>query len=239
MKYKRIVPVIAMTLMAGALALGVSMSIAYAKDVQDSPNDANEVTTQEASDGSTSSDTTATDDSANTRTGEQERERIKEQIETRIEQAKQETETAREKMHQVEDRLKGARLRSCEARRDGIQRIMQNAGKRGQDRINLFSTIAQKVEAFYVNKGKTLANYGQLVAAVDAKEAAAQSAVDAVKNADTSFDCNGTNPKATISLFKAELKAQMAALKAYRSAVKDLIVGVKSVQSTATNEAGN
>src|SRR6185369_3265620 len=101
---------------------------------------------------------------------------------------------------------------------------------RGQKQLDLFSTIAERTETFYTNKGKTLSNYDALVADVNAKKAAAQTTVDATKTAVTVFKCDGTDPKGAAASFKDALKNEIDALKAYKTAVKNLIVGVKSVQ---------
>jgi len=53
-----------------------------------------------------------------------------------------------------------------------------------------------------------------------------------VKSTTVEFKCDGDNPKGVASTFKDLHKAEIAALKAYKAAVKNLIVGVKSVQPT-------
>lgn len=236
MKHKRILSVVVVAALTVALAGGVGLTAAYAR-AQDTP------TGSDGQDSSTSSDTTSTTGTDNTESAnriealntEKAREQAKQQAEAAAEQAKQAAEQAREKVAEAKDELKGDRLKSCEARRTAIQTIMKNAAARGQEHITLFASIAQKVEAFYVSKGKTLATYDQLVADVNAKQAAAQSAVDTVKNAQTQFDCNGTNPKGVIDVFKADIKAQETAMEAFRTSVRNLIAGVKSVQGTTSS----
>ena len=109
---------------------------------------------------------------------------------------------------------------------------MTGAASRGEEKIGLFSNITERTEAFYVSKGKVLSNYADLVAAVNTAKAAAQAAVDTVKAGSDDFKCDGDNPKAAAKLFKIDLQAMNDALKDYRTAVKNLIVGVKSVQAT-------
>lgn len=124
------------------------------------------------------------------------------------------------------------KLKVCEKREKVITNIMTRTATRGQKQIDLFSGIADKTEAFYVKKGKTLSTYDSLVADVTAKKAAAQTTVDAIKAKSVDFKCDGTDPKGAASAFKTELKAETAALKEFKTSVKNLIVGVKSVQST-------
>lgn len=137
----------------------------------------------------------------------------------------------------IKTRLADARLKACQNREKVITNIMSRIGERGQNHLNLFSTIADRTEKFYVSKGKTLTNYDVLVADVDAKKAAAQTEVDTVKSTVVEFKCDGTDPKGVASSFKEELKAEIKALQAYRTSVKNLIVGVKSVQGTTTSSA--
>lgn len=131
-----------------------------------------------------------------------------------------------------EARLTAVKLKVCENRQNGIKNTMSRIADRGQKQLNLFSTIATKTETFYANKGKTLSTYDSLVAAVNDKKAVAQTTVDTVKADSANFNCDNTDPQGSIATFKTALKSEIQALKDYKTAVKNLIVGVKSVQST-------
>lgn len=167
---------------------------------------------------------------------ETKREAIKQDVEKKREVAKQEVEKKREEaknnLEQKKEKLKDDKLKICQKREGHINDNMSTLAIRGQERLDLFTTIAERTETFYKNKGKTLANYDALVTAVGAKKAAAQTAVDAVISNSVSFKCDGSDPKGVAAEFKSKVKAMNSALKDYRSAVKNLIVGVKSVQST-------
>ena len=170
----------------------------------------------------------------------QQLETAKSEFEKKREAAKQEFEAKREaaknNLKAAKQRLEENKLRICQAREDKINSHMDAIAERGQKKIDLFSTIAERVKSFYLSKGKVLANYDELVAAVDAKKAAAQAAVDAVISGSVTFDCEGDDPKGIASEFKTNVKAMNGTLKEYRTAVKNLIVGVKSVQSTEDND---
>ena len=151
--------------------------------------------------------------------------------------------TAADLAKERQARLSTARLKICQNRQKVIDNIMTRVAERGQRRLDLFTTIAMRVEKFYTNKGKTLSNYDALVAEVNAKQASAQTAVAAVKSASTGFSCDGTDPVGSITSFKTSLNSEITALKAYRTAIRNLIVGVKSVVGTSdsdqTNREGN
>lgn len=132
-------------------------------------------------------------------------------------------------------KLADAKLKACQNRQKTINNIMARISDRGQKQLDLFTTIAVRVETFYIDKGKTLSNYDELVADVTTKKEAAQTAVDAVKANSITFKCDGTDPKGVVTTFKDSLKSGIDALKAYRTSVKNLIVGVKSVQGTTSS----
>lgn len=145
------------------------------------------------------------------------------------------TSTAAERRAEAQTRLAEAKLKACQNREKAINNIMSRITTRGQKQVDLFSTIADRTETFYTTKGKTLSNYGTLVADVNAKKADAQSAVDTVKANSVSFKCDGTDPKGAATSFKDSLKTEISALKAYKTSVKNLIVGVKSVQGATSS----
>lgn len=131
-------------------------------------------------------------------------------------------------------KLDAAKLKACQNREKAIKNIMSRISDRGAKQLDVFTKISDRTQEFYKEKGVTLNNYEALVEEVEAKKAAAEVVVEAVKNDSTEFKCDGDNPKATADIFKDNLKAMNQALKDYKTAVKDLIVGVKSAQSTAT-----
>ncbi len=133
----------------------------------------------------------------------------------------------------AQTKLKDTKLKACQNRQESIQNILTRLSTRGEKQLEVFTKISDRTQAFYVTKSNTLDNYDALVADVVAKKAAATKAVTAAHDSAHEFKCDGDNPKGVASTFKVQLKAQNAALKEYKTSVKNLIVGVKSVQSTA------
>lgn len=138
----------------------------------------------------------------------------------------------------AQKRLADAKLKACQNRERTMTNIMSRLGDRGQKQADLFGTIADRTQKYYTDKGLVLANYDELVANVTAKRTAAQETVRTVKATGTSFRCDGDDPKGVASTFKNNLSAEIDALAAYKTSVKDLIVGVKSAQSTVSAEDG-
>jgi hypothetical protein len=153
------------------------------------------------------------------------------------------TEAAAENEHattKVEDKTvkqTAKQQKRCEKRQTKVNAIRTRIADRGQKQVDLFSTIATRVETFYTTKGKTVSNYDQLVADVTAKHDAAVAALTNIKTTPVALKCDGTDANGAAASFKDALKTEIQALKEYKTAVKNLIVGVKSVQSDAAAQS--
>ena len=158
-------------------------------------------------------------------------------VSDRAEAARETANTRREEVKQsVSSKLDENKRKICEKRQAGITRTMNKMQTRGESQLAVFTKIAERTKAFYEKKQRTVENYTDLVVAVDEKKLAAELAVAAGDEAISDFSCDASDPTAMKDLFKAQLSDQIAALKAYKTAVKDLIVGVKSAQSQASRE---
>lgn len=151
-------------------------------------------------------------------------------VQERVEQAKVRAEA---RVAEAKQRLEGRKLKACQEREQRIEATMNQMTKRGENHIAVFTKIADRVKAFYTEKGRTAENYDVLVAEVDAKKLAAEEAVAGAQSVSEVFSCDSDNPKIASMEFRDAHKAQVSALKEYRTAVKNLIVAVKSAQSTA------
>ena len=167
-------------------------------------------------------------------------ERIAEKRQAAQEKAEQAKARAEARVAEAKQRLEGKKLKACEAREKRIDATMEQMTKRGQAHIEVFTKISDRVQAFYSEKGRTVENYEALVADVEAKKLAAEQAVNSAQSVGGVFSCTGDNPKIASTEFRDAHKVQVAALKEYRTAVKNLIVAVKSAQSTQvkTDKAG-
>lgn len=168
--------------------------------------------------------------------GNQERLRQqREAMETKRQEANAEKEAAeaRLKARQEErlEKLSASQLEICKNREANINNRITRIVDRSTKHLELFNKISERAQAFYVTKGKTLANYDELVADVVTKKLTAETAVATIADTTASFDCEGENPKVTIEEFKTSLKTAIEVLKDYRTSVKNLIVGIKSVTS--------
>jgi archaellum component FlaC len=139
----------------------------------------------------------------------------------------------------LQNKLTDIKLKACQAREHGITNAMSRIATRGQRHLTLISNVATKAEDFYTKQGHNLSNYETLVADVNTKKTAAKTAIDNVKNSSGDFKCTGDNPKGATTEFAAKVKAMNTALKDYRTSVKTLIKGIKSVQPKNDSTEGS
>lgn len=138
-----------------------------------------------------------------------------------------------------QEKLSASQLEICKSRESNINNRIARIADRSTKHLELFDMIAIRAQSFYASNGNTLANYDELVADVAEKKAAAESAVTTISSTTVSFDCEGENPKVTIEEYKASLRASIEVLKDYRSSVKNLIIGIKSVNSDKVEDNSN
>lgn len=134
-----------------------------------------------------------------------------------------------------EKRLGTAKQKICENRKTNITAILNRSVTRAERQLELFTKISERVKTFYTEKGHTLANYDELVAAVDAAKAKAAANLETLKSL-TAFSCDSEDPKGDLEAFKLALKSVNQDLKDLRTAVKNLIVAVKSAQSNGSGD---
>jgi hypothetical protein len=85
------------------------------------------------------------------------------------------------------------------------------------------------VQDYYTTSGKTVAGYDALVAAIATKRAAVLTALTAAQTDVSGFNCTVVDPKRHMITFQTHMKGVKAALNEYRTAIKNLIVAVRSV----------
>ncbi len=182
-----------------------------------------------AEDGESNENTTTSNPKDPTETENENEDQNEGTLQDRLQELKQKRED--NKQH----RLEANKLRVCQLHKVKIAAIINRSITRAERQLELFTKIADRVKAFYVKKGYNVANYNDLVATADAAKAKAQADLDTLNNLDD-FDCNSDDPKGQAEAFKTALKTVNQDLKDYRTAVKNLIVAVKSANSQAEQE---
>lgn len=126
-------------------------------------------------------------------------------------------------------KLEGADLKQCQNKEKNINKYMLQITKRAELQLNLFGTIAERVQKYYTDNNLSLSNYDELVAAIETARTQAQNTFRAMETNGGSFSCEDSDPKAYTNQFKNSFNEAVDGLKAYKTAVRNLIVGVKSV----------
>ncbi|MGB2787447.1 MAG: hypothetical protein WBB94_03640 [Candidatus Saccharimonadaceae bacterium] len=155
----------------------------------------------------------------------------RENLQKAAEERKQKAAEAKER---AKTKLDSAKLKVCENREAKIEKTMTNLQKRGENQIAVFDKIYERLKKFYADKGYSVANYSALIADVEAKKLVAQTAISEIAAMDKDIKCASDNPKATAEAFRTKMKDLITKLKEYRTSIKNMIVAIKSAQSTAT-----
>ncbi|MBI3397376.1 hypothetical protein HY045_02780 [Candidatus Woesebacteria bacterium] len=137
---------------------------------------------------------------------------------------------------QAQNRLIDAKLKACQARENAIKTRSTHLGQLATTMEEKFDAIAKRVEEYYTTKvvpsGKTVSDYDALVADIQTKKTAVQTALTQAQADSTGFSCTGDDPKGQMTLFRKDMQAVIQALKDYRTSIKSLIVAVHSVTGT-------
>jgi hypothetical protein len=138
-------------------------------------------------------------------------------------------------------KLEAKRLEVCEKRQQKINTIVAHGTEQNKKQLAVFQKIEEKVKQFYITKELSSDGYASALADADAKEAAAVAAIETA--AETTFDCATTDAANPGSAIKEAMTSRHAALKEYRTSIKNLILVVKKANSeqkattpAATNE---
>jgi hypothetical protein len=129
------------------------------------------------------------------------------------------------------------RMQACQVRLGAIKTRSESLLRLATTMQKKFDAIAGRVETYYTTKlvpeGKAVAKYDTLVAMIQTKKDAVATELAIAQNDVSLMNCTGPNPKADVLKFNQDIRSVKTALGAYRTAIKDLIVGVRS---KGTNE---
>lgn len=130
-------------------------------------------------------------------------------------------------------KLTEAKLKVCQNKEAAIQKRDDQLTKMAENMLTKFDSIAARVETYYTSKvvpsGKTVTNYDALVAEIATKKSAVQTALDKASTDAAAFSCTGNDPKGQLTQFRTDMQAVKQSLKDYRTAIKNLIVAIRSI----------
>ncbi len=152
----------------------------------------------------------------------------------RLDARKDRFEATKERMQAKLDERK---LKVCQTKEKVLGNRLGSLTRMTENMLEKFDRIAIRVKEFYTNKvvtaGGSVSNYDALVADIDVKKAAVETALASAKTNSESFSCDSDDPKGVLTRFRENMQAVKSALKDYRTSIKNLIVAVKNAAKTA------
>lgn len=141
---------------------------------------------------------------------------------------------------EFKNRLSEIKLKSCEAREDAVKNRGNSLMKLSVKMVGKFDAISKRIQEFYTIKllpnGKVVTNYDSLVADINTKKSAVETAIKNVPDAST-FDCSSDDPKGLMTTFREGMQKVKTALHEYRTSIKNLLVAVKRVAGDDADES--
>jgi hypothetical protein len=132
----------------------------------------------------------------------------------------------------MKNRLTEVKLKVCEKKEATIQRRSTKLVARSEKIISNFDRIARRVDNFYVDKlspaGFEIENYDHLLNNLENKRRDVDAAVGVAEGTAENFTCEGVSPKEQMSQFKTDMKGVIRALQAYKKAIINYLVTVKT-----------
>lgn len=128
------------------------------------------------------------------------------------------------------------RQQACEQHQAAIDKLLGNLGQKAQAHLDTFNTLFQKVQAYQTKNQLNVSNYDALVADATAKQAAAATAVNALKALSPSIDCTASDPASSLAIDKTAADDARIALQNYRSSLKALIDALLAAQKATDTQ---
>jgi len=140
-------------------------------------------------------------------------------------------------------RLQDVKLKACQARENAIKNRSTHLADMAKNMEDKFGSIAKRVEDYYQNtvvpSGKTVADYDALVADIQTKKTAVETALTKAQNDFAGFSCASGDPKGAMAQFRKDMQSVKQVLKDYRMSIKNLIAAVHSVTGKENKENTN
>jgi hypothetical protein len=121
---------------------------------------------------------------------------------------------------------------ACQKRQNAVKTIIGRLDTRIANQLSLFTAVAGRVENFYSKSNNKVANYNQLLANLSTTSSVVRTEYTTLQ-ASSTFSCSTSHPKAIVDSFLGDLKTTLSDLKAYKTAVQNLIVAVAKANNVS------
>lgn len=162
----------------------------------------------------------------------------KTQVEDRVQLAQS---AAKEKLSELRAdqaaKTSQERHKACTEHKAAITHKLTAYNAAASDKLTHLNSIFTRVKQFKTDTAQRVTNYDALVATATAKQTTATDAVAALKLVSANFDCSVADPATNVAAIKAATSDARSALKAYRQAIKDIVVALAQVNTPADTSA--
>jgi exonuclease VII large subunit len=149
---------------------------------------------------------------------------------------KQAAELLHAKRQTAKEHTVAQKQQACTAHQAEIDKRSKNYAAAAQRHLDVFNKIFTRVQDFQSSKKLSVADYDTLVATAKDKQAAAQTAVDALKALDVKLDCTQPDPASSVATLKTAVASSRTALQDYRKSIKDVIVALKGASTSQSGD---
>jgi hypothetical protein len=133
-----------------------------------------------------------------------------------------------------QNRFNANQTKKCEKKQEKIIAKLDAISARGTKQLDVFHTIATRVQSFYIQKGYTADGYDALIVELDKLYDQSLVAVTSTQNASDTWGCNLQDPIASLNNFKVTKRAETATLTSYKDKIRELILLVKQAGETSS-----
>lgn len=151
------------------------------------------------------------------------------EVSERIEKRKSAAKAAvAEKRESAKEKSSEARQSACEKRQQKIEASIARISKQATRHVATFDAIYERVQGFYDKGQLTVHNYDELNAAVSNAQATATLEAAVLGEVDSGINCEDPNVAETVATYRTSASAAKESLKAYRSALVELISSLRA-----------
>lgn len=170
---------------------------------------------------------------------QQRQEQAKKAAESAREALKKQSEAVQEQENKSNDARTEAFQKACENKRENFKTRMETVITAVQRRGETLNTLVERIKTYVKDNNLTVANYADLLTAIETQKSLAQTIAQSAKENGGSFDCSDSAAaKESLAGVSDAVTQEVSAINAYKTAVKNLIVAVKTA-AAATGGTSN